>query len=164
MHAWELANRWALITLRPGEFPAAPSENRYVHAVTALEAAGKLDAASRFYTAALERWPDNTLAMFGLGNVYYAQGESRQAEAQYRRLLARLPDYAAARNNLAQLLADRGCRSAALTEIEIGLAATESGSPLRKNLLETRAGILDSPSGQEKSPSPCPATADLGGQ
>ena len=164
MHAWELANHWALVTLRPGEFPATVTENRYVLAVAALESAGKLDAAARFYTAALTRWPGNSLTMFGLANVYHAQGDPHKAEAQYRRLLTIQPGYAAARNNLAQLLADRGCRSAAITEIEIGLATTEPGTPLRQTLLETRAGILDVRSGPEDDSAPCPVASDSGWQ
>lgn len=164
MRSWKLANRWALVTLRPGEFPVKPEENRYMIAIAALESAGKLEAAALFYAAALNRWPGNTLAMFGLGNVYYAQGELQRAEAQYRRLLAIQPGYAAARNNLAQLLVDRGCRVAALAEIETGLATTGSDSPLRQNLLETRASILDSPSGPERGTYPCPVASDSGWQ
>lgn len=164
LHAWELANRWALVTLRPGEFPANPVEQRYVIAVAALESAGQLDTAARFYTTALRRWPDSTLAMFGLGNVYYAQGEQQRAEMQYRRLLAIQPGYAAARNNLAQLLADRGCRSAALAEIEVGLATTQGDSPLRQNLLDTRNLILDSAAPAAAGALPCPVATESGWQ
>ncbi len=141
MRTWERADFWAMVILRPGEFPQRPDATRYVHAIAALESAGQLETAAVYYRAALVRWPDNTLAMFGLGNARYAQGELTAAAALYRRLLDIQPGHVAARNNLAQLLADRGSYAAALLEIEAGLANSGESHPLRRQLLETRDSI-----------------------
>lgn len=84
------------IILRPGEMPVAPDETRYVHAVAALESAAQPDAAAAFYAKALSRWPDNTLALFGTGNIYYAQGNKKAAEATCQRLLAIRLDHGSA--------------------------------------------------------------------
>lgn len=144
MRTWGLADYWAMLTLRPGEIPVRPDETRYVQAIAALESGGHVESAVAFYTGALARWPGSSLAMFGLGNSYYAQGDLTAAEAVYRRLLALRPGHAAARNNLAQLLADRGSHAAALEEIETGLAIMGNRHPLRQQLLETRAAIRSS--------------------
>jgi tetratricopeptide (TPR) repeat protein len=162
MRAWEPADNWALVTLRPGEFPVNPDESRYLQAVAALESAGETGVAASFYRAALDRWPDSTLAMFGLGNSHYAQGKLQQAEEQYRRLLAIQPGNAAARNNLAQVLADRGCRDAALAEVDAALAITPQDSAIRESLLEIRADQINRPSSRETPGASCPAVSGFG--
>ena len=144
MRSWELADYWALVVLRPGEMPVVPDETRYVHAIAALESAAQPDAAAAFYARALSRWPDNTLALFGTGNIYYAQGNRKAAEATYQRLLAIRPDHVAARNNLAYLLAEHGCREAAIAELDSGLADMSNNDPMRQHLIDTRTEILNS--------------------
>jgi tetratricopeptide (TPR) repeat protein len=143
MRSWELADYWALVILRPGEMPASPDEARYVSAIAAMESAGQVESAALFYATALSRWPDSTLALFGTGNSHYAQGDTEAAEATYRRLLVLQPQHAAARNNYGHVLAERGCREAALAEIDAGLAGMDRDDPLREHLLDTRAAILN---------------------
>lgn len=162
MRTWELADNWALVTLRPGEFPVDPDESRYLQAVAALESAGKPGSAIAFYQAALQRWPNSTLAMFGLGNSYYLQGDLQQAQAQYRRLLAVQSGNTAARNNLAQVLADRGCNDAAFAEVDAALASAKPGSPVRDSLLEIRSKLINRPSAAEPG-KPCPVASESGG-
>lgn len=145
MRSWNLAAYWALVVLRPGEMPATPDENRYVSAIAALESAGQADAAARFYTAALSHWPDNPLALFGTGNIQYAQGDREAAQKTFRRLLVLQPEHAAARNNYAHILAESGCRDVALAEIDAALAAVDDHDPMRQHLLDTRTEILGSP-------------------
>jgi hypothetical protein len=142
MRSWELAHHWALVMLKPGEIPAQPDEARYVSAVAALESAGQTEASARFYRAALSHWPDNTLALFGTANIQYARSDREGAESSYRRLLLLQPAHAAARNNYAHVLAERGCHEAALAEIDAGLASMARNGPLREALLDTRTEIL----------------------
>ena len=161
MRSWELADYWALVVLRPSEMPASPDEARYLSAIAALESAGQAESAALFYATVLSRWPDNTLALFGTGNSHYAQGDRKAAEATYRRLLVLQPDHAAARNNYAHVLAERGCRDVALTEIDTGLVDTDRDDPLRDHLLDTRAAILNSDVvvGATKMACPAPVSA-----
>lgn len=156
MRTWELADNWALVTLRPGEFPVDPDRSRYLESLAALESTGNSGSAIGFYTAALKRWPDSRVAMFGMGNSYYLQGQLQQAEMQYRRLLAIRPHNASARNNLAQVLADRGCNDAALAEVDAGLAIAKTDSPIRNYLLDIRAGLVHGPSLPGRPDLPCP--------
>lgn len=161
MRTRELADNWALVTLRPGEFPVDPDESRYLQAVAALESAGKPGSALAFYKAALERWPNSTLAMFGLGNSYYLQGDLQQAETQYRHLLTVQPGNTAARNNLAQALADRGCNDAAFTEVDAALAIAKPGSPVRDSLLEIRSQLGNRTAAADPG-TPCPDATAFG--
>jgi hypothetical protein len=156
MRSWELADFWAMVVLRPGEMPTSPDEQRYVHAIAALESADQPEAAGIFYDAALSRWPDNTLALFGAGNIHYTQGNSDAAEASYLRLLALYPDHAAARNNLAQVLSERGCSKAAIAELDSGLAAMGKDEPMRQLLLESRREILGGGVSTKVTGAPCP--------
>jgi tetratricopeptide (TPR) repeat protein len=156
MRSWEQADYWAMVVLRPGEMPASPDETRYVHAIAALESADQAEAAGVFYKTALSRWPDNTLALFGAGNIHYTQGNSEAAEAAYQRLLSLRPDHAAARNNLAHVLSERGCRQAAIAELDSGLAAMGKADPMRQLLLESRSEILSSSVSTNATGAPCP--------
>ena len=156
VRSWGLAEHWALVLLSPGEMPAAPDEGRYVSAIAALESAGQAEPAARFYATALSRWPDNALALFGTGNMQYAQGDRAAAEATFRRLLVLQPDQAAARNNYAHILAERGCHQVALAEIAVGLADRDRDDPLREHLLETRAQILNRDVAASETVMACP--------
>ena len=156
MRSWALADYWALIALQPGEVPQQVNELRYVQAIAAMESSAPPDVVADFYTTALSVWPANGTALFGLGNMRFAQGKLPEAETCYRRLLAQQPEQAAARNNLAQLLADKGCNAAALVEIDAGLAVIDPQDPLRQHLIETRAGILGNISNQESVGTLCP--------
>jgi tetratricopeptide (TPR) repeat protein len=144
MRSWALSKFWAMVVLRPGEMPMTADEKRYINSIAALEGVSSPAVSARFYATALSHWPENTLANFGLGNSQYALGSNQQAEASFRRVLALQPKHTAARNNLAYLLAQRGCRAAALDEIERGLAYTNSDDPVRRQLEGTKAEILDS--------------------
>lgn len=142
LKTWERAGRWGLVVLAPGELPASPDPERYLQAVADAEGRLSPPQLQSAYAAALQRWPDSVIARFGLGNSYYAQGKLKDAEALYRRLLRDHPGHTAARNNLAQSLADRGCREAALAEIEAALSRTDPESGLYPILVRTREEIL----------------------
>lgn len=123
MSSWKRAGYWAIVILDPGTVPDGADPGRYVEAAAGLEAARRYDAAARAYDAALRRWPNDTLALLGLGNVSYARGNLSDAEAAYRSLLAVDPTHPIARNNLAQTLLDRGDPELAMTEITAAQAA-----------------------------------------
>jgi hypothetical protein len=125
---WRRADAWGMVALRPGELPASASAGRYLEAASGLETAGRTAAAALSYAAATARWPQQPLGWFALANVRLAQGQLADAEAAYRRSLTLDPAQPAARNNLALLLARRGCLDAA--RAEIGRArAQAAGTP-----------------------------------
>ena len=116
-YQWALAHQWAVVVVRPDAIPVTASAERYLEAAAGLEAAKRNDSALIAYRAAHERWPTDTTALLGIGNISYAQGRLADAEAAYRDVLALAEHNAAARNNLAQVLLERGNPEAALTEI-----------------------------------------------
>jgi tetratricopeptide (TPR) repeat protein len=125
---WQRSDGWALVALKPGELPAGAKARPYLEAVSGLEATGHANAAAQAYAAATLRWPEESLGWFGLANARLAQGAPREAEAAYRQALGLDPAQAAARNNLALLLARRGCPDAAKQEIALAQVAAAGGA------------------------------------
>jgi tetratricopeptide (TPR) repeat protein len=121
--SWDRADRWAITVLEPDVLPASAQRERFLEAAAGLEATRRLDAAARAYRAALRRWPEDTTALLGIGNVNYAAGDLPVAEAAYREVLRIDAGHAVARNNLAQTLLDRGDVQAALEEITAARAS-----------------------------------------
>ena len=98
--------------------------------------------AAEAYDAAIARWPDQPHAWLGRGNVAYADGDRKAAADAYLRAIGmdrRLRD-AAARNNLAQLLAEAGCSDEARKQIERAAELAERRC-LRRQCRTSRAKI-----------------------
>jgi tetratricopeptide (TPR) repeat protein len=146
--SWERADRWGFVVLLPGELPASAEPRRYLEAAAALESAGATDAAARAYAAAVERWPDNPAARFGLGNAYYAQGKREEAERAFRAVIERSASFLPAYNNLAMVLAERGCRTEALAVIERGLEQAAPSGAMVDALSATRTEIEAAPAAE----------------
>ncbi|MES1945014.1 hypothetical protein PC39_12892 [Salinisphaera sp. PC39] len=142
---WDKAGRWAMVTLVPGDLPAAEARREYLRAVAGLEAAGKVDTAARGYRAAADRWPDEPGPWLGLGNTRHARGDLDGAVAAFRRALKIDPGLVVARNNLAQALAERGCKTAAERQIERAL--DEAPPDLAPAVRRTRDEIAAMPGG-----------------
>jgi tetratricopeptide (TPR) repeat protein len=136
---WAKANRWAMLALPPERVPATAKEARYGEAVAALERVpGHTARASRAYAALLERWPASLIGWMGRGNTAHALGDLAGAEAAFRRAAELHPHAAAAHNNLAQTLLDRGQVTPALAAAE---RAVSLGGPLQSRAQETLDAI-----------------------
>jgi len=118
LRTWERGDYWALVTLEPGELPAAANKGRYMAAVAGVAATGHSEAAYAGWQAGLARWPDDTNALFGLASAAYDLKRYAEAERLYRDLLDADPDLHPARNNLAYALLAQGWRDEALGEID----------------------------------------------
>lgn len=130
--------RWAMVAVPPERVPATATEQRYAEAVAALEKTGHTRGAATAYEALLKRWPDNLIALMGRGNTAHAQGNLALAEASFRQAAMRHTTSAAAFNNLAQTLLDRGKLDEARVNAEY---AVHLGGPLRARALDTLAQI-----------------------
>lgn len=108
LRQWDWAGRWALVTLRPGEWPARPDRRRLLQALADFETAGDPAAARRAWRTASDHWPRELAVWLGLGNAAHALSDHPAAEAAYRRALALDADYWPARLNLASTLLDAG--------------------------------------------------------
>ncbi len=104
---WARAQSWGLVVLPAGSLPASAREPEYVRAVIGLERAQRMLEAERAYAAAAARWPRSSLVRIGLGNARYAQGDLAGAERALLDALELDPASVAARQNLAQVRAER---------------------------------------------------------
>lgn len=145
LRTWQRGDNWGLVVLSTDELPADADEGRYLRAVAALESIGDYALASRGYSTASRHWPRSKLALLGLGNASYAQGNLTEAERAYRLLLGQDPSHAIALNNLAQTLADRGCVDEAAATIDRALAVSGASNLALAPLFETKAAIADLP-------------------
>lgn len=133
---WQRAEHWAVLVLSPGEIPLQASEIAYFDAVSAFASAqaaeglsdaaraGKADAVGEAWRVGAQRWPESQLLGMAYGNHVYGQGALALAAEVYQQVLAAHPDYAAAHNNLAQVLLEQGGLEAAATHarraVELG--------------------------------------------
>lgn len=138
--SWDRAGRWAITVLEPGIVPAQAEAARYLDAAAGLEAAGDRRAAALAYDAAIARWPDEPHAWLGRGNIAYTDGDLAAAVDAYARAVTLAPADAAARNNLAQALADAGCVTESQHQIERA-STLAAGSAYAAAIAATRAPL-----------------------
>jgi tetratricopeptide (TPR) repeat protein len=149
--SWALGRQWAMVVLKPGELPAGDDAPRYLKSVADVEAVRGAVGLAPAYSAALDRWPGNRIARFGLANALDADGRLGDAQREYEALLALDPDDLASLNNLADLLRRSGCRTRALATIDRTFAASSPTHALRPVLERTRSEIIAMPAGDAAS-------------
>jgi tetratricopeptide (TPR) repeat protein len=140
MRAWDNADRWALVLLKPGELPARAERTRYLEAATAFERAASAPDARLAWQAAVGAWPEEPVAWVGRGTAQYRGHDFRLAAADYRQALVLDPKLAGARNNLAQTLLDLGCPVSARRELD-RIEATDLNEALRTAIADTHRQI-----------------------
>ena len=141
IRTWQRAGYWGVLALQPGEMPASPDADKYVRSVAAVEAIGDIESAVAGYHAAIERWPEHSLAWLGVGNAYYAQGNLDAAENAYKRLLSMDSDHLIALNNLSQVQIDRGCFENASATLDAALSAAKANTTIYRTIQEARREI-----------------------
>jgi hypothetical protein len=133
---WKEEDYWALVVVPPDRVPVTATETRYASAVVALEKSGNLKNAFTAYNALLKRWPDSFVGQMGRGNTAYALHDLDTAEAAFRQAAHGHADEAAAFNNLASVLAERG-------KLIDALAAAEKAVDLGGPMLATTQATLE---------------------
>jgi tetratricopeptide (TPR) repeat protein len=145
LRSWQRGDNWAFVTVEPGALPATATAGSYVRALASAEALLGPAAAARGYEAALARWPSDELVLFAAAGHRHDAGDLVGATALYRQLLDAAPQHAAAHNNLANVLAARGCYGQALAEARSALAAgtalPELGDAIRDTLNEIERAL-----------------------
>jgi tetratricopeptide (TPR) repeat protein len=105
---WARSHYWGIVVLKPDQLPSTVKVDQYIKSVVPLEQVKRWKEANTAYQTALSRWPDNQIALMGLGNSYYQLKNLDSAETAFRKATERYPDFAPAYNNLAQVLLERG--------------------------------------------------------
>jgi hypothetical protein len=137
LRSWQRAGYWGFVALEPGEVPASATPALYVRAVSGAEPMLARDAAGESFERALAIWPDDELVLFAAAGHELQSGDLGRAGELYRRLLAQAPRHAAARNNLANVLARQGCLAEALAEARAALADVRAGDALFASISDT---------------------------
>ena len=119
LSSWTRAERWALVLTDASAVPSVATAQNWLAAAAPFESLGQIAVAQRAYEAAGARWPDAPLAWQALANARYADKNLDGAEQALRRSLELDPSAAAARHNLAFILLERGCRTAAERELKL---------------------------------------------
>jgi tetratricopeptide (TPR) repeat protein len=141
LRSWQRGANWGFVVVEPGTLPATATAGAYVRAIAAAEPLLPPPAARQSYEAALERWPDDELVLFAAAGQLLGSGDADEATALYRRLLATNPNHAAARNNLANALAARGCYAEGLAEARTALAGSDPEGELTDAIRDTVAEL-----------------------
>jgi peptidase C39-like protein len=155
LRSWQRGGYWGFVAVEPGELPASATPSLYVRALAGAEPLLAHEAADKAFGRALEAWPDDELVLFATAGHELAAGDAGEAAALYRRLLEQAPRHAAARNNLANALAQRGCRAEALAEARAALADVAAGDALHAAISDT-VETLERTSEPAASPASCP--------
>jgi hypothetical protein len=165
--SWSRAGGWGIVLLAPGEMPARPAADAYFAAAAAFEGASPGPAALPAWERALERWPQSDDIVFAFGNALLSDGEGRSAERCYNALLARSPGHVGARNNLAMLLAERGCVTAARSTLAPALATAGQDAAwlavLQQSSAEIEAMSANEARCEHDTPTPAEAERALHG-
>ena len=135
-YVWVDDNYWAMVVVPPDRVPVTATEERFGQAVAALERSGHIKNAHTAYNAMLKRWPASLGGLVGRGNTAYALKDLDTAESAFRQATLDHPAAAAAFNNLAHILAERG-------KVEEALAAAERAVSLGGPLLSTTQSTLN---------------------
>jgi len=145
LRSWRLAGNWGFVAVAPGEIPASTAPDTFLRAVVGAQPMLGESNTAASYTAALVHWPDDPLVLFFAASRKQASGEFASAAALYRRVLAAQPDHAAARNNLANVLFDLGCRTDALYQARLALSQQSTDDDFYAAITDTLRRIETSP-------------------
>lgn len=109
MRAWSKADYWGRVMLPPDQIPATAEPLAFLSAASDLEQTGRLHSAELAYKTARQQWPDQPTAVFGLGNVTWAQNRREESLKFFRELVTEFPQFKAGWNNVGVALAAFGC-------------------------------------------------------
>ncbi|WP_455376515.1 PA2778 family cysteine peptidase [Kaarinaea lacus] len=121
---WQRAKKWAMVAMRPGQLPATAEPVNLIKAAAYFEKKQKLELSRSFYQSAVDRWPDQLIALMAMANASYQIGELATASQFYRKTIQVNEGYAPAHNNLALVLMEQGkldeARQHAVLAVNIG--------------------------------------------
>jgi len=143
--SWRRAGNWAVVTLQPGELPAADDPVGWVRAVADFETIASPPVARKAWSATTARWPEQAMAWLGLGNAEAAMENYGASEQAFQQVLLLEPEYASARFNLALLaLRDqRPCEAA--TRLEALLDHEQLGNRATEQMVRARSSCSNQP-------------------
>lgn len=143
LRQWDWAGRWAMVSLRPGEWPAQsqqpeqPHRERLLQSLADFEDSAPAEDVEKSWRTATLHWPYEPLAWLGLGNAAHRLEDWNRAQAAYRRALEFDPENLPARLNLALTLQEIGQACEGLEELHSPPSADHPLSTAFAELRET---------------------------
>ncbi len=157
-HTWKRSQYWGVVILAPHQRPAVAKPLPYIKAAQSLEAVAQFTAAQQAYENALKYWPENKIALLGLGNTLYAQGQYQPAAATFKRMTQMRPNEPDGWNNLAYALIANGCKVAAVSAAQCASAVSGGAPQYDATLSEIHALTTSGVTTEVCEPVNCPAT------
>lgn len=144
-NTWQRAENWALVILPLHAMPASVDQKSYLRAATSLEATGHKKAAIQTYQQALNVWPDNEVALFGVGNYFYDKSEYEKSMEVFLHLVQAHPANPDAWNNFAYALQKNNCGSLAQQAINKAINLAHDTKPYLSSQQELQqlASVVD---------------------
>lgn len=125
---WARSDRWAMVALAPGQFPASIKAQAAADGVSAFEKVAGSHAALPAWQALTVRWPDYGLGWFALGNALHSEQDYSGAAEAFKQATRVDANLAAAWLNLG--LTQLGLAQQGLGDIESAHASLEKAAAL----------------------------------
>jgi hypothetical protein len=145
LRRWGLADNWGFVASPPREIPASATPDRYMRALVGSQHRLDVIDTGAAFEAALLRWPEEPLVLFLAAAHKHEETQLAAAAILYKRLLTIEPEHAAARNNLANVLLDLGCREEALRQARLASAQPLPGGAFDAAIADTLLRIESAP-------------------
>lgn len=155
LRSWARADNWAFVAAPPDEPPATADADGWIRATVDARRVLPPQSTEAALETARSRWPAEPLVLYASAVHAGDAGRWHEAARDYAALLAIDPGNAAARNNLANMLAEGQCFVAAEREARAALAAIAPQSPLRPAILDSVETIARSTGGADAEPDYC---------
>jgi len=137
LRSWARADHWAFVAAAPDEPPVTADADGWIRAVTDAARVLAPSSADAALHAATSRWPNAPIVMYASAVRAGEAGRWEDAARAYAMLLEHEPGNVAARNNLANMLAEGGCLGEALRQARAALEDVRTDSPLRPAIEDT---------------------------
>ncbi|WP_250658095.1 PA2778 family cysteine peptidase [Alkalimarinus coralli] len=155
-HTWERGSYWGLVILPPSQLPETAEPLKYLKAAQSLEAIAQFGTAQSAYEAALKRWPNNRIALLGLGNAHYALARYDEAGKAFKQLTSKFPYEPEGWNNLAYAMLAQYCKDAAILAAQCTVTLSNGSPQYMATLQEIRSASLTSTPAGHCEPVVCP--------
>lgn len=141
---WARGGYWGLVALPEGQLPASNDPEGMLNTTLDQQIIGRLDDPVTAFAALAKRWPQLSMAWFGLGNALYEHGDTLAATQAFIRAseVAPMPE---AYHNLAFAAVDLGCLELAQMSLACGLRHAPRHPRLQQARSEIRALAPKSP-------------------
>jgi hypothetical protein len=145
LRSWQLADNWAFVATEPATIPVTVRSDVFMRTLVGAERQLSDETIARAYSSALARWPDDPFVLFLAAVRAHTAAQLGSAARLYREVLASDPDHSAARNNLANVLLEQGCRAEALQEARVALDREPPDSEFHAAIVDTVRDIEETP-------------------